>query len=223
MKRCRVDRVPPKDHDVALPADAAHHLTRVMRLGEGARIRVFDGQGRQADARLRLDPVRAEVVSEPQTMDALAEVHLVLALLKGPAMDLAVRAATEAGATHIHVVQSARSVPKGTKADRWTRIITSAAAQSGRADVPTLGPPQPLAKVLEDVSHIPDRRICLPGSERGMPATTAVAVLVGPEGGWTPAEVQLALDTGCMPMGLGRWVLRASTAAPVAVALAAAR
>lgn len=72
--------------------------------------------------------------------------------------------------------------------------------------------------MLRALADVPDRRVALPGADRAAPAVGDVAVLVGPEGGWTDDEVALALAAGFTPVGLGAWVLRAATAAPVAVA-----
>lgn len=146
--------------------------------------------------------------------------HLALAVLKGPAMDDAVRMATEAGMTHLHPVLAERSVATGDRAERWVRIAESAAQQCLRADVPTVHEPASLPDVLERLSGVLHRFVAHPAStDAAHPGAEAdAAVLIGPEGGWTDAEVRAAREAGWTPLRLGPWVLRARTAAPVAVA-----
>lgn len=206
---------------VTLSPEAGHHLCRVLRVGVGQPVLLFDGEGLEATAVVIDDAptaARLELREAPRPCRPAARVHLALGLLKGPAMDDAVRMATEAGMTDLHPVLARRSVATGDRIDRWERIAASAAQQCGRADVPAIRPPLRLAEVLRALADVPDRRVALPGADRAMPAAGDVAVLVGPEGGWTDDEVALALAAGFTPVGLGAWVLRAATAAPVAVA-----
>jgi 16S rRNA (uracil1498-N3)-methyltransferase len=222
MKRCRVASLPSEGDWVALDDVARHHLLHVMRLQPGDRVCLYDGQGSQAEATLESqgEALGARLLSDPEQVQ-VREVHLVIGLLKGPAMDAALRMATEAGVTAIHPFQARRSVAKGTKATRLERIVRSAAEQCGRADLPVVHPVGTLDDALEATRHLEDRRVCLPGADHVGPATRDAAVLIGPEGGLDPREVQRALDDGWQPTGLTRWTLRASTAAVVAVAMCA--
>jgi 16S rRNA (uracil1498-N3)-methyltransferase len=193
-----------------------------MRAGEA--LVAFDGHGLEVDVRIvraDRDGTLVEPVGEVRERRPPFAVHLLLGVPKGPAMDDAVRMATEAGMTHLHPLHTERAVPRGEKTDRWERIAASAAEQCGRADVPSILPPCELAEGLARVADVPDRRVALPGSPGRSPATGPVAVLVGPEGGLSEAEVRRALQAGFVPMGLARFVLRACTAAGVAVAAVA--
>lgn len=216
--------VPALAPRVTLEEEAAHHLLDVVRLRRGGRVVLFDGRGREAEAILVavVDGVPVlELSGEPRVAAPPHPLHLVLACPKGGATDDALRMATEAGATDLWPVLAERSVARGDRHDRWARIARSAAQQCGRADVPAV---HPLLALREAVGELPgdlDRRVAVPGAERLPPATGPAAVLVGPEGGLTAAEVRFALTEGFTPMGLGGWILRAETAAAVATALTA--
>jgi 16S rRNA (uracil1498-N3)-methyltransferase len=102
--------------------------------------------------------------------------------------------------------------------ERWTRIAESAAEQSGRATVPEIASPRPLDEALADVPCA-DRFVALPGaSERAAAPTGDAAILVGPEGGLTLAEVERAHALGFRELHLGPHTLRTETAAIAALA-----
>lgn len=221
MTRVRVPALVPQGQRLVLDREASKHLVQVLRLREGEALVVFDGLGSEADAALERADRGAAVVavtSPPRERRPVHALHLLLGVPKGPAMDLAVRMATEAGMTHLHPVHTKRAVPRSEKVDRWERIAVSAAEQCGRADVPVVLPPASLIDAIHRLDGVPDRRVALPGAPACPAASGPAAVLVGPEGGLTDAEVRLAEETGFRPAGLGRFVLRACTAAAVAVA-----
>jgi 16S rRNA (uracil1498-N3)-methyltransferase len=109
-------------------------------------------------------------------------------------------------------------VAKGDRLDRMERVCAGTLAQCGRAAGPTLRGPLRLIDALDALPADIERRICLPGAEDPPAPAGPAAVLIGPEGGWTPAEVQAALARGCQPMSLGPTVLRAETAVAAALA-----
>ncbi len=221
MTRVLLPLLPGPGQVARLDDDAAHHLTRVLRLKVGAELVIADGHGLQTAARLaRTGPegTFVEQLAEAVRVRSPGPVHLLLGLLKGPAMDDAVRMATEAGMTHLHPLLVSRSVPTDGRPERWARIAQSAAEQCGRPELPVLLAPSPLSDALARLGDVVDRRVAAPGAARPTPAMGAVAVAVGPEGGFTSAELAELADAGFAPMGLGPWVLRAATAAPVAVA-----
>ncbi|MEZ4322787.1 MAG: RsmE family RNA methyltransferase [Myxococcota bacterium] len=216
MKRVRVDVLP---HDGPLDAGVSHHLLNVMRARPGALLLLFDGSGHEQPAEL----VRSEgslaiarATGPVRTVEALGSVDLVVAVLKHQAMDLALRMATEAGVRNVYPVLTARTVAKGERIDRWERITSSAAAQCGRADEPAIHPITDVRAAIEALD-IPVYA-ALPGGTPATRSASACAVCVGPEGGFTPAEVAW-LSERCTPIGLGPHILRAETACVVAVAL----
>lgn len=219
MKRLRVATL--HDGPFRLEAGPSHHLVRVCRLGAGAEVILFDGSGRECTARVvgvhegladvePMTPVRQAVPS--------AALTLVLGLPKGPATDLAIRMATEVGATEIRPVWASRTQGRPQRLDRWTRIAESAAGQCGRADVPRIERPSSLLATLGSLDST-KLGIAVPGSD--FVSADLDGLMVGPEGGWSPEEVDLALEAGATPVGLGQWVLRTPTA--VAVGLSALR
>ena len=181
---------------------------------------VIDGAGRQARATLAAVDNHIAVLTildPPELAIPDKAIHLVIAIPKGEAMVNAIRMATEAGATHIHPVVTNRTVPRGDKNERWSRVVAAAAKQCGRADVPQVFPLVPL---VDTYSRLPtERRIALPGAATMPPAANSVAVLVGPEGGFDDGEVTAAVECGFSPFGLGQWTLRTDTAAAAAVLL----
>jgi 16S rRNA (uracil1498-N3)-methyltransferase len=239
--------VPPRFHApdaerpgdlVSLPSDEAQHLTRVLRLGEGAAIRVFNGRGAEFDAvvaqagksgvQVRVGPVR-DALREPGVAITLAQ-----AVLKADKMDDVVRDAVMLGVVAVQPMVTARSevslesLRRGHRQERWTRIAVSSAKQCGRAIVPVIQPPLGIRDVLS-------RLVNGEGGERGLifvePSAAQEAasvggldadrprratVLVGPEGGWTGEELQGALAI-CRPVTLGARTLRADAMSIVAL------
>jgi 16S rRNA (uracil1498-N3)-methyltransferase len=212
-----------------LPSERAHYLFRVLRLGAGDTLSVFNGNGYDygavvsaASARNgRLEVRAVERLEHPPGL----RMHLVQALIKGDKLDFALQKATELGATDIWLVSSARSEVRlhgerrARRLQHWQRVITSACEQCGRARVPELRGPHSLAEVLELLVVG-----CLLLLEPGAPALHAAppgdtAVLIGPEGGFTSEERGAMLAAGASRMGLGEHTLRADTAPLAALAV----
>lgn len=216
MKRFLVPDL-AEGRDLPLPPTAAHHALHVCRLPTGAEVVVFDGVGAQARARLDAEGATVRLLEAPHPAVPSWTVHLVLALLKGDAMAHALRMATEAGVTHVHPVVAHRSVARGDHADRWHRILASAAQQCGRADCPAIAQVQPLAGPQRELPRQMPCYVAAPGADPSTDPRGGGAIAVGPEGGWLPSEVTAFVDAGWRPLALGEWVLRADTAAAVAV------
>jgi 16S rRNA (uracil1498-N3)-methyltransferase len=217
-----VDALPAEAGTVELSGDAAHHLLRVVGVAPGEAVELYTAGGLSVVARLdRVAGGRARLETEaaPAAVEGGApERWLLLARLKGPAFDTALRMATELGVTRILPVQAARSVARGDKRPRWGRVVASAVQQCGRAKAPLVDPPRGLAEALGLLPEGMACFVCVPGADRVPVGMGDAAVLIGPEGGWTEAEVALAADAGAQRLGLGRWVLRADTAAAAALA-----
>jgi 16S rRNA (uracil1498-N3)-methyltransferase len=217
-----------------------HHLRDVLRLQPGEEVAVADGAGGQAVARIVAVTAQEAVLEVVRLLEParLPAVTLVQGLSRGPKMDLVVEKATEIGVSRIVPVAMRRSVVRldgadATKrAERWRRIAEAAAKQSQRAAVPAVDEPLPfeaLPGVLEafDVVLVPwEDAAGAPGigdalREAGANAGSAVAVVVGPEGGMEAGEVESLALAGAVTVSLGSTILRTETAALVAVALAA--
>jgi len=215
-----------------LAADRAHYLPRVLRQRRGSELLCFDGSGTSWKAAVEDDRPRCTVIRLLEVTERQAEpeprLHLVQGLLKGNAMDQVMQKATELGITDLWPIEATRSNVSG-DTDRqrrrlahWQRVIESACEQCGQLHLPSLHPARELAEFLQDA---PAARLILltPGAAR-LPISLPrepLALLIGPEGGWTAEELALAERSGAEPRGLGPLVLRAETA-PLA-ALAAVR
>ena len=218
------------DSDMPLPLSVAHHAERVLRLAVGDPVVLFDGLGGECEARLlafgkqplaRLGP-RLSIERESPL-----QITLVQALASGDKMDWIVQKAVELGVAAVQPVAAERSVLKlsGDRAVKrvahWQQIAVAACEQSGRNRVPAVGEILPLAKYL--ASPFDGARLILaPGAEgalaRKTPPSGPLAILIGPEGGWSPAELALATRAGCAPLALGPRVLRTETAGLAALA-----
>ena len=109
-------RTPTVDADpIPLSRAAAHHLTSVLRLRDGTQVVAFDGNGREVHGVLVINATSAVIrpTSHVRVLPPAHPVHVVLAIARGPAMDEAVRVATECGATDLHFVRLRRSPPTG--------------------------------------------------------------------------------------------------------------
>ncbi len=220
--------LPDAGGEVALDADAARHA-RVLRLGPGDPVILFDGRGREAEGALVSDAL-AEVGAPRPAADEGPDLVLCQALPKGSKLDAIVRAATEVGVREIHLVEAARSVarPDAERFDRrrvrLEKVAREAARQAGRADVPILVAPASLSEVLGRAPAAAARFVTVVGAEDAPRAEAREAwVLVGPEGGLTDREVEAARQAGFRPASLGPHTLRVETAAPVALAIARER
>ena len=221
-----------------LPVDEAQHLTRVLRLTAGQEVRVFNGRGAEfagiveqaarSGVGIRLG---TPVAPAPEARIAITLAH---AVLKGDKMDDVVRDAVMMGVTSLLPVVTERSeVTLGTLArahrrERWERIAVSSTKQCGRAVVPPIAEPIAFAPVVSGVGigTLPSPALMLvePGAaaaqplrELDAPTPPAATVLVGPEGGWTAAELEQA-RAACRLVSLGGRTLRADVMSVVALA-----
>ncbi|MDD3352519.1 16S rRNA (uracil(1498)-N(3))-methyltransferase [Zoogloea sp.] len=216
--------------DMPLPGPVAHHAERVLRLRVGDAVVLFDGQGGECAATLlalgkqplaRLGPRLAVERESPLA------ITLVQALASGDKMDWIVQKAVELGAVAVQPVAAERSVLKlvGDRADKrvahWQQVAISACEQSGRNRVPVIHGILPLARYLARTTG--ERRLLLaPGAAGALAGkaapTGALSILIGPEGGWAPAELALAEQAGCEPLCLGPRIFRTETAGLAALA-----
>lgn len=224
MRRFIVDTLPGPGALARLDESTSHHLLVVCRHPRDKPLIVFDGSGLEAEAELvEIQQGRAvlRLRSAPRPAAAHPERHLVLGLPKGPALDHALRMSVELGVTHIHPVLSARAVRRSDRGDRWRRILEGAARQCGRADVPECSPLTSLGEASSGLSSALERFVGVPGAPPLRPNPRAAALAVGPEGGFSPQELEQLLAEGWRPAGLGAWVLRTDTAVAAGLALLA--
>jgi 16S rRNA (uracil1498-N3)-methyltransferase len=222
---------------VVLTGPAAHHLARVVRLRRDEVLVLFDGQGHEARARVTeiaagREPRIAVDLIEPPRAGVTADGASVIWLQgypKADKLERIARQATELGVRAIWPVFTARSVPRtanNARIERLCEIVASASAQCGRADLPEVRAPGPLAAALEAVpSEVALRIVPWEGGGANVLEVARAAgpggcaVLVGPEGGLDASEVELAQRAGFVPVSLGPRVLRTETVAAAMLAL----
>jgi 16S rRNA (uracil1498-N3)-methyltransferase len=224
----------PGDEIVQLPRDEGEHLTRVLRLGVGDTVSVFDGRGREFVAKVssiaRRD-VRVQLMSriEPAA-ECTVPLTLAQAVLKADKMDDVVRDAVMMGVVALQPIVSHRTettvaaLLRGQRVERWQRVALASVKQSRRALLPEIrmpltletylaDPPSALRLMLVEPSTGTDG-VSLSMLQREPPPQDA-ALMVGPEGGWTVEECRMAVAAGVRPVTLGQRTLRAD-AVPVA-------
>ena len=235
MHRFFAPLLDPGDEFVELPKEEAEHLTRVLRLGIGDLVAVFDGRGHEFSARVsdaRRRDVRVQLLQriDPAPEPAVA-LTLVQAVLKGEKMDDVVRDSVMLGVAALQPVVTKRSevtvaaLLRGARVERWRRVALASAKQSRRAVVPEIRTPLSFADFVREPG--PDLRLMLvePGAGGDVeplatlkrePAPLEAAIWVGPEGGWDETEWTAAKAHGARLMTFGRRTLRAD-AVPLAV------
>ena len=207
----------------------AHYLLNVMRCAVGDRIAIFNGEDGEWEALLTEGAglrASAECTALLSEQNELPDVWLLFAPLKKSQTDFAVEKATELGVERILPVTTDRTVTKRISIDRLEAVATEATEQCGGMAVPAIGQLRPLPAVLGDW---PEERRLFACDElsRGIAKGFAdhevsgpVAVLIGPEGGFTDGEREmLARLPGASRISLGERILRAETAVAASLAL----
>lgn len=204
---------------------AAHHATKVLRLRPGAPLILFDGHGGEYRASLReVSGSNATALiheHDPVERESTLELTLLQALAKGDRMDTAIQKAVELGVSRIVPVYAERSVVK-LKPEReqkrlrhWRGVIRAACEQCGRNRLPAIETPRAFEAALAAISDKALRLVLAPGNGRRLGQLERhahVALLVGPEGGLTDAELGLAESRGYQAIHLGPRILRTETA-----------
>lgn len=223
------------DGPLTLSGEEARHCSNVLRCTPGERVAVFDGEGREAGGSIA-SLANSEVVIDIQTREVTprppVEVILCQAVPKGKNMDLIVQKATELGASRIVPLLSDRTVVKlapdeiEKKRIKWQRVALEACKQCGQNWLPEIAAPVAVmdflrastgaAESLQLIAAIDDRAGSLKDilADNNLQVSPASAsIMIGPEGDFTPAELNAAINAGFRPMSLGPIVLRSETAA----------
>ncbi|MFM8877780.1 MAG: RsmE family RNA methyltransferase [Verrucomicrobiota bacterium] len=225
-------------------ADAeARHASQVLRLEAGDRVEVIDGRGGLIEAEILVSGRRGvEVRALHRQLQARAPGNLVLcqALLKGKALETVLEKSVELGASRVVLLETERCVARvpAEEAERkrssWSQTLIEDAQQSRHAWLPELVGPLPLAPALEGLGPANRTRLLVASLEPGTPPLGAVlrslptgldddslAVAIGPEGDFSPAELERFRAAGAHSASLGPLILRAETAAIAALAILA--
>lgn len=221
--------------EVRLDGEIAHQLSRVLRLEAGDHILLLDGLGFEYE--VQLSAVQRQGKSDVATGRILEkraaggeprlQVTLYQALLKGEKFDVVLQKGTEVGVSRFVPILTERCVGQAARPDRWKKIVREAAEQSRRGRLPELvEKPLKLAEALDRIKSEGQTAFMAWEEETALSfhqltaGLTGLGILIGPEGGFSKKEAELAEAAGVQTLSLGKRILRAETAGPIATALA---
>jgi 16S rRNA (uracil1498-N3)-methyltransferase len=225
------------DNRGTVVGDELVHLRKVLRLQPGDRFIVFDDTGWEHEAIVRsLSAQRGDIDilrSYRPARESALQITLAVGLTKGEKMDFVVEKATELGVLNIVPFTSSYTVPKlddrkaQARTERWKKIAVSAAKQSGRTRLPKVGAlcefQELLGEASDDILKLffweKEGQQTLKQVHDSQPHARAVLLAIGPEGGFSAEEAELAHRHGFRLVPLGPRILRAETAAIVASSL----
>jgi 16S rRNA (uracil1498-N3)-methyltransferase len=237
MNRFFVDPVDIQGDQVFLSRAQAHQISHVLRLRPDDRVIVLDNSGWEYEAALEAAGPSAVTARVVERRPSLGEPQVGLVLYQGllarDKFEWVLQKCTEVGVTRFCPVVTERSLVRTTHAfgkdrmDRWIRILTEAAEQSHRGRIPQLDPPSRLDQAVTAACQQEVRLLASPATgeqslREALAAGTrpaSVALLVGPEAGFSVKEVDAARAAGWRPFNLGSRILRTETAAVVASSL----
>ncbi len=212
--------------EVIISDEAVHHLKTVLRLSVGDEMLLLDGLGSLFHCRLKTlgkHAATALILKHWSEKETALPIQLIQSVPKGDKMDLILQKGTELGVTAFSPVMSERGVPQLAedrrlkRHQRWQKIVQEAARQCRRPLLPRLDEVQPLVRVLTDC----DAKVRLMlWEDESLPLSSAlpetppssVAILVGPEGGFSEKEANLARQHNFKPVRIGPRILRSETA-----------
>lgn len=210
---------------LTLDDETAHHLVHVLRMKEGDMLLLTNGKGLHGVATIIIANKKqciVQVEEVEQTPPPKKRVCVAVGILKNKSRwEWMLEKLTEIGVTHIVPLQTARTERQAFRADRWEAIVQSAMLQSKQYYQPELAPVQKFSDFIQsDNSTIKFIAHCLPDEPKTdlMPLKEVqdVSILIGPEGDFTPEEIEQALGRMYQPVSLGETRLRTETAAMVA-------
>ncbi|MEM1112607.1 MAG: 16S rRNA (uracil(1498)-N(3))-methyltransferase [Pseudomonadota bacterium] len=222
------------DAQVELESGPSQHLARALRMGPGDSLTLFNGSGGEYAASItavskQTVTVRVDAFRSKEVESSLG-IELGIAVSRGERMDWIIQKSTELGVASIAPLFTERTEVKlkgeraSKKLSHWQQIAVSACEQCGRNRVPTVADFSPLGDWLSATSA--ERKFVLHHrSEPQAPGDTpgSVALLIGPEGGLSPGEIEAALAAGFEALRLGPRVLRTETAPLAALSILQAR
>lgn len=221
LHRFYIDRELPRDF--WMDDDALfHQMTRVLRFQEGRELVLFNAIREERLYKITKvgnNAVHLELVTEMVARTPERDVYLCFSLLKKDKNNWVLQKGTELGVSHFVPLLCDRTEKTGFDRDRSLKIVTEAAEQCGRADIPRIREPISPQAIIDEL-QADGARVYI--AEQGSGAKIEggkAAVLIGPEGGWTDEEKKYFTDKNIQHIELGNFTLRAETAAVTAAAL----
>ncbi len=222
-----------KNQTLCLDQQASHHLARVLRAKVGDALILFNGESGEYAARIcQLDKktLRVEILDFISVaVESPLEIHLAQGIARGEKMAIIVQKAVELGVKKITPLITERCNMRLTDARmekrlaHWQSIMISACEQSGRDQLPSINPPLPLSEWLATVkaerAFVLSPHASMAFTKEPLALNATIALLIGPEGGLSEAEVAEALHHGFSPLTLGPRILRTETATLAAITL----
>ena len=213
-------------NDVELDSNALRHVVQVLRLKAGHPLILFNGEGGEYTAELtRVEKRRATAhITEFQDINRESNLytHLGLGISKGERMDFALQKSVELGVNEItplfteHCVVQLGDKRAVKKREHWQAVIISACEQSGRNTLPIVNAPQSIKHWI-NISSSTTKLILDPVASTTLatvkPGTAGVILAIGPEGGFSQTEIDLAQENDFIGITLGPRVLRTESAA----------
>jgi len=231
IPRLFIDQTLQLGQQVELAGDRAHYAVNVLRLTAGRPVILFNGQGGEYRGSL-LSASRKSATVELESFDPVdrespLDVELAIGISRGDKMDWIIQKATELGVRRISPLYTERTEVK-LKADRlakkmehWTQVTVSACEQSQRNRLPVLSAPRDLTDFVSSCKS--DARMILHPATESAPlaasAPSSASILIGPEGGFSEAEVACATKAGFVEWQLGERILRTETAPLAALSI----
>lgn len=192
---------------------------KVLRFRQGSELVLFDGESTErlyVITELGKNEAHLEAKTDFVRKLPDKDVYLIWAVLKKDKNEWLVQKCTELGVNHFVPVISERCAKTGINTDRLTKIATEASEQCGRSNIPKVREPMTLEKAVEEFSSRMPLYACEETGSVGKPKYSKFGLLVGPEGGWTDAEIKLFTEAGVKAIKIAEFTLRAETAAVAA-------
>jgi len=225
MRRFLYDELSVVSSEFFLSTAQSHHLIHVLRIKEGDHITVVDGRGLMALAEVLSTGGRTQLkLIDVKREENVNKVNVVFGITKSPAMDFLIRRISEVGVLSFQpLITSHSTLGREFRLDRWQRVIAEVCKQCEELHFPSLSQPLTLSDWVNQRTVQNTLIVCSESArtERSHLPTniSKVDLVIGPEGGFAPQEVSAARETGFSVVGLGRQILRAETAAIVAITL----
>ncbi len=201
-----------------------HQWVNVLRFQKDREVILFNDQQEVRLYRIievGNNAVHLELVTEMSPKEPTKDVYLCFSLLKKDKNDWVLQKATELGVRHFVPLLCDRTEKTGFDRERARKIVIEAAEQCGRTDIPFIREPLTIERLIDELDGTAQLLVAEQGSAHLPPSNPErpIAVLVGPEGGWTNEEKQLFIDKNIQHLGLSEFTLRAETACVTAAGL----